>query len=100
MKQNEFTTAMPPPHEDTDCHRPAPVYVVRTWRRGDNRYHLGTVFVGDLQAAIAEAEALAAERFGMWRQHRYNDVEIWQGGGHDRRLMVWKRGRLQTAVSA
>lgn len=98
---NDTQRSMPPPHEDPDCHRPAPRrwYSIRTQVRGERpRTHVAFGRLGD---AVREAEDLADERVGMWSTHRYEFVELWEGAHRDRKLMVWYYGRLQAkAVSA
>jgi hypothetical protein len=94
---NETNLSMPPPHEDRDCHRPAPRYVVTTKVRGQGfRFH--SVFINDLEGALKEAADVADERFGWLRfGRRYERVEVWEGAGHERLICTWFNGRPQMA---
>jgi hypothetical protein len=91
MKQTQLST-MPPPYEDRDCYRPLPRYVIRTRARGDHRDRFRAVFVGDLDAALREAEIAAHERVHMIA-HRYQRVELWCEDGCHQRIATWHYGR-------
>lgn len=89
----EFTPSVPPPHEDRDCHRPAPRYVVNTQepRRSPMRFH---VAFSDREAALREARICAEARAGFFC-HRYEFVELWEEkDGRKRLLCTWQFGRL------
>jgi hypothetical protein len=75
-----------------DGHRPLPRYVIRTRVRGDHRDRFRAVFVGDLDAALREAEIAARERVHVVA-HRYQRVELWCEDGCHQRIATWHYGR-------